>query len=117
MINRSVPYRDWFDFFCGFSQRHRGEAVTVTVAGETIGVHREAHKLPLGGIVADRTGQSLSILIGGPRGGNVDHPVEEPVWVWLETDDAGNDVALEIESQNGLRTIVELAAVTVPEPA
>lgn len=109
MINRSVPYRDWFDFFCGFSQRHRGEAVTVTVAGETIGVHREAHKLPLGGIVADRTGQSLSILIGGP--------VEEPVWVWLETDDAGNDVALEIESQNGLRTIVELAAVTVPEPA
>jgi hypothetical protein len=117
MINRSVPYRDWFEFFGGFTRRHRGEPVTVTVAGEAIGVHREARHLPLGGIVADRNCESLSILIGGPTGGSVGHPIEDPVWVWLELDDAGNEVALEIESQDGLRTIVELAAVPVPESA
>ena len=117
MINRSIPHRDWFEFFQSFTHRHGGQPVTVTVAGDAIGVHREARRLALLGIVADRKGTSLSILLGGPEGANVDHPIEEPVWVWLEMDDAGQDVALEVESQTGIRTIVELVGVSAAAAA
>lgn len=111
MINRHVPRAEWFRFFQGFTQRHRDTPVSVTVAGEQIGVHREARRLPFGGIVADRLGTELSIVLGGPDGPNVDHPVEEPVRVWVEMEDAGDEIALEIESQNGMRTIVEFLPV------
>ena len=113
MINRSVPRAEWFRFFQGFNERHREAPVTVTVAGEAIGVHREARALPLAGVVSDRLGSEISIVLGGPGGANVDHPVEEPVRVWVEMQESGDEVALEIESQNGTRTIVEMAPASV----
>jgi hypothetical protein len=64
--------------------------------------------LPLNGIVADRFGKKLSIALGGAQGTYIDHPVDLPVRVWVEIDPNGNEIALEIESDNGVQTILEL---------
>jgi hypothetical protein len=113
MINRSVPRAEWFRFFNSFTERHQGAPVSVTVAGEAIGVQREARSLALMGIVADRLASEISIVLGGPEGANVDHPIEEPVRVWVEMNDSGEETVLDIESQNGTRTIVEMAPIAV----
>ncbi|HYK43330.1 MAG TPA: DUF5335 family protein [Thermoanaerobaculia bacterium] len=108
MTNRNVPRAEWYRFFEDFTRRHREELVSVTVVGEKLGAQHEARELPLNGIVADRFGRKLSIALGGATGANIDHPVEMPLRVWVEVDGRGNEIALEIESDNGLQTIVEL---------
>ena len=108
MTNRNVPRAEWYRFFEEFTKRHREELVSVTVVGEKLGAQHEARDMPLSGIVADRFGKKLSIALGGAHGAHIEHPVDLPVRVWVEMDPNGNEIALEIESDNGLQTILEL---------
>jgi Family of unknown function (DUF5335) len=108
MTNRSVPRAEWYRFFEDFTRRHREALVNVTVVGEKLGAQHEARELPLNGIVADRFGKQVSIALGGATGSNIDHPIERPVRVWVEMDESGTEIAVEIESENGLQTILEL---------
>lgn len=109
MANRSVPRAEWHRFFDEFTRRHREASVSVTVVGEKLGAQHEARRLPLNGIVADRFGKEISIALGGPEGSNIDHPVDRPMRVWVELDGDGNEIAVEIESDGGIQTILELA--------
>lgn len=108
MTNRNVPRAEWYRFFEDFTRRHREALVNVTVVGEKLGAQHEARELPLNGIVADRFGKHLSIALGNAAGSNIDHPIDRPVRVWVEMDQNGNEIALEIESETGLQTILEL---------
>ena len=108
MTNRNVPRAEWYRFFEDFTRRHREALVSVTVVGEKLGAQHEARQLPLNGIVADRFGKHLSIALGGAKGSNIDHPIDQPTRVWVEMDEQGNEMAVEIESQTGLQTILEL---------
>jgi hypothetical protein len=108
MSNRNVPRTEWYRFFGDFSRRHLDTPVSVIVVGERLGAQQEIRGLPLNGIVADRFGNAISITLGGPTGANVDHPIERPVEVWVEIDAQGNEVAVEIESEDGVQTILEL---------
>jgi hypothetical protein len=114
MANRSVPRAEWHRFFDEFTRRHREAPVSVTVVGENLGAQHEARKLPLNGIVADRFGKELSIALGGTHGSNIDHPVDRPMRVWVELDRDGKEIAVEIESEGGIQTIVELFDARVP---
>jgi hypothetical protein len=108
MTNRNVPRAEWYHFFEDFTRRHREALVSVTVVGEKLGAQHEARELPLNGIVADRSGKQVSIALGGAHGSNIDHPIDRPVRVWVEMDPNGNEIAVEIESETGLQTILEL---------
>jgi hypothetical protein len=108
MMNRNVPRAEWYRFFDDFTRRHREALVNVTVVGEKLGAQHEARELPLNGIVADRFGKALSIALGGANGPNIDHPIDRPVRVWVEMDESGEEIAIEIESENGTQTILEL---------
>lgn len=110
MKNRNVPQAEWYRFFQDFSRRHRDALVDMTVVGPKLGAQHEVRSLPLTGIVADRFGRTLSILLGSADGANLDHPVDQPLRVWIEEDEAGGELAVAIESENGDRTILELAA-------
>lgn len=109
MANRSVPRAEWYRFFDDFTRRHHEASVSVTVVGERLGAQHEARALPLNGIVADRFGTKISIVLGGAQGSNIDHPVDRPARVWVELDGDGKEIAVEIEAENGVQTIVELA--------
>ena len=112
MRNRLVPRSEWSRFFDEFSRRHQGQQTTVRVFSAKIGSQIEARNLPLGGIVAraDATGP-LSIHLGSaPPQPNLEHYITEPNQVWLETSEAGIEEALEIESQDGTKTVLEFQA-------
>ena len=108
MLNRNVPRAEWYRFFGDFTRRHREALVNVTIVGEKLGAQHEVRELPLNGIVADRFGKHLSIALGGAHGSNIDHPIDRPVRVWVEMDEHGDEIAVEIESENGTQTILEL---------
>jgi hypothetical protein len=110
MRNRLVPRTEWDRFFDAFSRRHRGRFATVQVFGPKIGSQVEARNLPLEGIVPEPWGGPLAIHLGAaPPQPNIEHHVADPEQVWVEMTDAGAEEALEIASEDGTKTIVQLA--------
>lgn len=116
MSTLSVPRAEWYRFFDGFSRRHCGNLVDITVVGAKIGAQHEVRGLPLNGFVADRFGRKISIILGSSEAPNVDHPVDQPARVWVELDELGAEIALAIESENGAQTILELRMGSAPRP-
>ena len=107
MRTRLIPHAEWFPFFEGFTRRHPGAPVTVWLLGPHIGAQIEARDLPLEGIVADPLGTAITISLGGPVGGNVEHPVARPTAVWEELTEDGAERALGINAADGTTTLVE----------
>ncbi len=114
MRTRLIPRAEWFTFFEGFTRRHPRSLATLWVLGPRIGAQVEARDLALDGIVSDALATSISIQLGGAPGRNVEHPVAQPIGVWLELTDDGAEVALGINSADGTTTLLELAS---PVPA
>lgn len=106
ITDREIPRSEWHQFFEGFTRRHRNGIATVSVISPKLGAQREATGLPLDGIVSDPSGRTVSIFLGVGRP-HVDHPVADPRVVWVEIDERGREVALEIESEQGTKTILE----------
>lgn len=110
MANRLVPRSEWFYFFDGFSRRHQGRATTVRVLSPRLGSQVEARDMPLEGVVArgDASG-TISIHLGSaPPRSNIEHEIYTPRRVWVELSDAGAERALEVESEDGTQTVIEL---------
>jgi len=111
MRNRLIPRTEWFRFFSDFSRRHHGEAATVRVLDPRIGSQVEARDLPLEGIetVADGFGPIAIFLGSAPPHANIEHLIQEPKQVWLESSEAGVEETLDIESVDGTKTLIQLA--------
>ena len=120
MRNRLVPRSEWFQFFDGFSRRHQGRIATVHVFSPRIGYQTEARNLPLEGVVssAKATGPIAIYLGAAPPGPNIEHEIDEPNQVWVELSDSGAEKALQVESRDGTKTMLELRAARIrAEPA
>lgn len=116
MRNRQVPRAEWVQFFEGFSRRHEGWLATVRVIDPKIGSQVEARDLPLEGIGVDpATTGPISIHLGRRPDSNIEHPVENPRQVWVEITEAGAEAALEIEANDGRKTILEFRVAALPE--
>jgi hypothetical protein len=117
MRTRLVPHAEWFSFLKGFSRRHADDPVTVQVLSPGLGSQVEAHALPLEGIMAGRrTNAPISISVGRTPDRHVEHEVSDPSQVWVQMSEDGAEQALDIESQDGTRTIVQLEAASRLEP-
>lgn len=116
MRNRQVPRAEWFRFFQGFSKRHEDWLVTVRVVGPDLGSQPESSGLPLEGIVADPAGRGpISIHLGRLREQHVEHEVPDPKQVWVELSDDGAEKALDIESRDGTKTILQFRSSPLPQ--
>ena len=116
MRDRHVPRAEWFSFFRGFSQRHADSPATVRVLSPRLGSQIEARDLPLEGIVADRAGAGpISIYVGRDPQRHVEHEVEHPLQVWVELAEDGVEEALDIESEDGTKTLVIFGPETVDD--
>jgi Family of unknown function (DUF5335) len=116
MKTTEVPARDWTAFFDSFSRQHQGWLVRLSVLDPKLGAQVEAHELPLQGIVADPRGRGIAIQLGA-RPDDLEHSVRHPRRVWVEIagdrDDA--EAAVEIESAEGTKTLLEFRCVARPE--
>lgn len=116
MRNRLVPHTEWQSFFRGFSERHEDWLVTVRVLSPGFGSQVEARDLPLEGIVAGSNVRSpISIHLGRVPERHVEHVVEEPKQVWVELSEDGAEEALDIESNDGTKTILQFRSAPLPQ--
>jgi hypothetical protein len=116
MRDRQVPRAEWFNFFRGFSERHEDWPATVRILSPRFGCQVGARDLPLEGIVAGRTGRGpISIHMGRDPKNHVEHEVEKPIQVWVELADDGAEEALDIESEDGTKTLVIFRPETVDD--
>ena len=115
MRTREIPYVEWPEFFHEFSRRHADWLVTVRVLDPRLGDQVEARDLPLAGIVwGTWESGAIAIHLGGSEG-VLEHPIERPLRVWVESEDDGAERALEIESSDGSKTILEFRVTHLPE--
>jgi hypothetical protein len=115
MRTREIPLEEWPEFLREFGRRHEDWLATVRVLGPRLGDQVEARELPLTGIVGDAESGSISIHLGRPSETTLEHPIERPLRVWVELEDNGAERALEIESANGDKTILEFRVTHPPE--
>ncbi len=115
MRNRQVPRTEWYRFFRDFSRRHEDWLVTVRVMNPDLGSQVESSDLPLEGIVADHAGRGpIAIHVGRSPQHHVEHEVPDPRQVWVELSPEGAEEAVEIESEDGTKTIVQFHAASLP---
>ena len=106
MKTEGVKPADWTAFFDAFSRRHQGRLVRLLVLDPKLGAQVEALQVPLQGVVADRHSRGITIQVGARQGG-VAHTVRDPRRVWVELAEEGSEAAIEIESADGTKSIVE----------
>lgn len=111
-----IPPKQWSDRLDEFSRTHEGWPVALDILGESIGAQAEFGLLSLAGVTAEPSfGGTISITAALPAGGLLTHRIHAPVHVFIEETDGGADAALEIESADGTKAILQFRiGPTVP---
>jgi hypothetical protein len=115
---REIPRDEWVEFLDSFSRQHEGWLVTVEVLGAEIGAQVEAQELPLQGITAELKGGDedvISVILGGGSAERVTHNIKGPTHVRIEQTKDGADMTLQIESDDGVATLVRFRSAILPE--
>jgi hypothetical protein len=115
MRTREIPREQWQSFFEGFSRRHWNWLATVEVLADRLGAQIEARELPLQAVFFEARDDAITLVLGKDAQKHLEHPVAAPRRVWLEVGENGAEAALEIESESGIKTILEFRTVVVPE--
>jgi hypothetical protein len=115
---REIPREEWIDFFDDFSKKHEGWIVVVEVISSELGDQEAINNLPLVGISADiRAGENRIVIIGGGRtDADVNRIINNPKRVWHKPPKRVADDAIEVESADGVTTLITFKYVP-PEEA
>jgi hypothetical protein len=113
-----VPQKDWTRTLNEFSSLHQGQPVSLYVVAPTIGVQPQIRELPLRGVTAESGPRGSAITISAARfdGEQITHLIPSATHVRIERTNEGADVALEIESDEGLAAILRFKS-TAPSNA
>ena len=108
MRTHEIPVDQWEPFLWQFSEVNQGVTVTVERLSKEYGEQTIAAHLPLIGLNPDHsTGQErIQISAGDDVDAHVSHSVLHPSHVRLAHEEAGQPVALQIESADGSVTLV-----------
>ena len=113
-----IPREAWAQRLNEFTAIHEGWLVSLDVLGSTIGgAQSEIRDLPLLSVATDSADHEDAIAISAGRSAHehITHRVYAPTRVQLERREDGADVALQIESADGTRTILRFRAAALPE--
>lgn len=114
MQTREIPHEQWLEFFDNLSRRDHGLPTSIHVFGSDLGAQVDADQLPLIGISDDpkaEGGERITITLAGRTPtGDYNRSIIHPTRVMLELTDDGREESIEIESDDGNRTLVRLAS-------
>ena len=113
-----VPEKDWMRTLDEFSALHRGQPVSLDVVAPSLGVQPQIRELPLRGVTAEAGPRGPAILISAARGDGeqITHLIPSPTHVRIARTSEGADVALEIESDEGLAAILRFKTTARSSP-
>ena len=114
---REIKREEWTDFFDGFSRRHEGWLVTIELLDPKLGDQIEVENQALRGIVAEprRDPEVIEIFTENREKQSTTNVVEKPTRVWIEESAEGAEAALEIEAQDGAKTLLRFRSAALPE--
>jgi hypothetical protein len=104
-----IPKSEWLNFCDLFSRQHEGRLATMEIAGADLGDQLEAEQYSFNGISYDPKGtsrDSIDIELGADPDRHVNHAVSRPRRVMLLLTEEGAHEGLDIESEDGTKTIV-----------
>jgi hypothetical protein len=106
-----VSREDWIPALNQFSVIHEGWLVSLDVLGSEIGAQPEFHDLSLLGVSADKVPEG-AVVISAARSTaeHISHTIHAPTRISIERRDDGADMALQIESADGTRSILRFRA-------
>jgi hypothetical protein len=106
-----IPRNAWHNFFSRFSQAHETQFVAVEVMGHDLGAQVEGRLLLFSGISeGDRHDESLALMFDALHGEHLTHMVQKPTRVRVRRAADNTDEALEIQSSDGITTLVRFPA-------
>ena len=109
-----IPRADWRAKLDEFSTTHQGWRISLELLEPNLGAQPEIDDLPLRGVTAEVDARESAITIAaGSKSGQITHVIHTPMRVQLEKNDAGADMALEIESSDHVKAILRF---TTPVP-
>jgi uncharacterized protein DUF5335 len=114
METTEIPTNQWPAFFDQFSRAHRGQPAAVTTEDLALGLQSDGKGLPFIGVSdvsPDQVDESIRIMLGDSSGVHIDHAVEHPSHVRVAEWNDGFSAALQIESDNGRITLVQVGPV------
>ena len=108
MPTQEIPRDEWTTFLDTFSRQHEGWLSTLEILGTDIGAQQEVLNLPLEGISVSRDSvpETIAISLGNDAEDHVTHTVTKPTRIWLEQTSQGANAALEIESEDEVKTLL-----------
>lgn len=113
MITKEIPEANWRRTLDELSRRYGSALVSIEVIGIEIGAQEEVHAQPLRGISSDTTG--ITVHIARQGGIHLEHRVTHPSALWIEETDDGAVAAIEIEGDDGLKTLLRFHAPIEPK--
>ena len=120
MKTKEVSKDQWPKFFSSFSQRHEGWVTTLEIFGSELGAQVQERELPFEGIINEwdeAAGDQIVIMVGAKPDDHITHIISHPTEVSLEQTEGGADVALQIKSADGLKTLLRFRSPLFPELA
>jgi hypothetical protein len=103
-----IPRHEWTDRLNEFSRLHEGWPVSLEILSESLGAQSAFRQLSLAGITADpRDEGTIAITVAVPLGRFLTHTIHSPVHIFIEETDAFVAAALEIESADGTKAILQ----------
>ncbi len=112
---REIPSSHWFDYFSRFNKEHDGEKATLRILSPGFGAQVEARNLPLEGVVSGHgKTHEITITLGRGLSTHIEHVVTDPVRVWVQLGADGRETAIDIESKDGIKTILEIRPASEP---
>jgi hypothetical protein len=112
-----VARERWMSFFDDFSAEHDGWVVSVETLGPDLGAQQEVQGLPLVGITAEVKGEAsrIEISMGDRPDAHVTRIIESPKHVWQKQAETEGHEAIEIESDDGTKTLLRFEHVEQAE--
>lgn len=118
MATQEIPQDQWQEFLDTFSRLHQGWLADVQVLSDQTGRHFEAKGLPFRGAAFETKGtgkNEVSIFIDQSPKEDITHTVSYPTHIRLEQSDGGEDQGLEVEANDGTKTVVRFRHPASPD--
>jgi hypothetical protein len=110
-----VPRDAWVSTLDEFTRLHRGWLVSIDVLNAELGAQPEIEDLPLFGLSADRPDGTVAITVARSGREHLTHVIHAVTRIYREQTPEGADVALQVVSADGTRTIFRFRVVARPE--
>jgi hypothetical protein len=116
--SQEIPAQQWGTFLDSITRRHEGETISIELKKADLAAQNEARDVRLVGISFDPKRSittEIDVMVRNDANAHLMHAIVRPSHLRVARTDEGLDVSLQIESIDGLTTLVRFNVPTTPK--